>query len=392
MTERAHAICSASGSGKWLVCHPSARFEDSFEDKPSPESEEGTFAHTVFEDMLLFWTGKISRDAYLDRAEKWVESKYHNDKLEEDVEAAGKYFMARVAEAKKTHGDDVVTYAEVKLDFSRWVPEGFGRADALLIYNDTLEVFDLKFGKGILVEAAGNSQMRLYALGAFEMLRDLYPISKIVATVLQPRMDNFPSEELLAEELLLWADTVVAPAARKAFDGEGEFVPGDHCSSYFCKGRQVCPARAEQGLKLIKKPYVMTPPAQLPPEVIAEVLKVGDSVSKWLKDVKAYALEGAVNGTLSVPGYKLVEGKSNRVYTNTLAVASRLSSHGIDEALIYNRELLGITEMESLLGKKKFAEVLGDLIEKPKGKPTLALADDPRKPYQLESVFKPVKE
>jgi hypothetical protein len=289
-------------------------------------------------------------------------------------------------EAARKRCPDPIILVEQRLDFSRWVQEGFGRGDLVIITDDMVEIADLKYGKGILVDAHDNSQMRLYALGAYNELSHLYDIKRVRAHVLQPRMNNWSSEELSVEELLDWANTTVVPMAALAWVGEGDRVAGEHCSDYFCRARFTCPARNIASQELVKTAFSVLPAEDLTPEQMAKVLLRADEVIKWLNDAKAWALKQVEKGT-KVPGFKLVEGRSNRKYANEQQVAEALESSGLTQDQIYNRSLLGITAMEQLLGKKKFAEILGDLIEKPKGKPTLVPDSDKRPAVDALAYF-----
>ncbi len=365
--DRAHAKLSASGSLKWITCTPSASLEQQFPDEQSRFAGEGTFAHEVHEHLINGYLGRHPVDllAFKDH-EHWSQ----------DLQAAVAVAVERIEEARKRCADPQVL-VEQRVDFSPWVPEGFGTGDLVIVADDLLEVLDLKYGKGIPVEAEGNPQLRLYGLGAYNDLAHLYDIRRVRMTVLQPRLNNYGSCEMLVEDLLEWAETVVKPRAALAWEGQGDFVAGDHCSSSFCRARFTCAARGHHAMTLAKADFALTDPALLTDEQIGQVLDRGDAVAKWISDVQAYALARAEEGQ-AWPGYKLVEGRSNRRYVDHDAVARTLVDAGVPEALIYERSLLTITAMEKALGKKKFAEILSDLIEKPQGKPTLVPADDKR--------------
>lgn len=387
--ELAHAKLSASGSEKWMTCTPSARMEEPFPDEGSEFAREGTFAHAVFEQELLHYLGR--------EVEPLPNELMHFDSpaLVDYVRESVNYCIKRI-EAARARCKDPVFYVERRLDFSRWVPEGFGTGDFVIITDELVEVLDLKYGKGIFVDAKDNSQMRLYGLGAFNELADLYDIQKVRMTVLQPRLGNYSSEELSIAELLKWADEAVVPAAKLAWAGEGTFVPGPHCTSSFCKARYTCPARAEGALAVARQEFGSLPPAvdTLTVDRIAQLLPSADAVIDWFTDLKAYALKQAEKGT-TVPGYKLVEGRSNRKYSDQDAVAKALRDAEVPDEIAYERSLLGITAMEKAIGKKKFAEVLGDLITKPEGKPTLVPEGDKRpaltsRASALDDFSKPV--
>lgn len=372
----AHAILSASGSKKWLVCTPSARLEEKFPNETSEYAEEGTFAHELFELEMRLTMGDVTTKEYRRLLTALKTNPFYTEELYEAVLAAAEVARARIREVQATCRDPAVLI-EARLDFSTWVPQGFGTGDLVIVADGTLDVMDYKHGKGVRVEAKGNSQMRLYGLGAYHELCHLYDIERIRTTVLQPRQDNYESEELTLSELLHWATDVVVPAAKLAWRGEGEFVAGDHCSSGFCRARYQCAARADSSLALAREDFALKAPELLSAEQITKVLTIGDEVAKWIADVQAYALERARDGA-TWQGFKMVEGRSNRKYINQELVAARLIERGVPEASIYERSLLGITAMEKMLGKKKFGELVGDLVEKPAGRPTLVREDDKR--------------
>lgn len=373
----AHAKLSASGSEKWMTCTPSMFAEAPFADEGSEFAREGTFAHAVFEQELLTFLGKP--------VDPLPQELMHFDspELRDHVAEAVAYAKKRIGAAYERCRDPVIL-VEQRLDFSLWVPEGFGTGDLVIITDDLVEVLDLKYGKGIYVDPVSNSQLRLYGLGAYNELSHLYDIKRVCMTVLQPRLSNYGSEELPISDLLSWAAAEVVPKAKMAWLGQGEFVAGDHCNMSFCKARYTCPARAEQALEVAKLEFgpietAQPPlPASLSVERIAQLLPKADMVIDWFNDLKAYSLEQATKHNNIVPGFKLVEGRSNRKYSSQDDVAAKLLKSGIPEEIMYERSLLGITAMEQAIGKKKFTELLGDLIVKPAGKPTLVLVSDKR--------------
>ncbi len=372
-----HAKLSASGSKKWLTCTRSAQLEDQFPDERSVFAEEGTFAHEVFELLIRkYLEGAMLSPPYEHRLRQLQQNEHWSQDLFDHVDQAALAAFERIDEADARCPDPLVL-VEQRLDFSPWVPEGFGTGDLVIVADDLLEVMDLKYGKGIPVDAEGNTQMMLYALGALNQHGHLYDIKRVRMTILQPRLDNFASAEMLVEDLLEWADKTVRPRARMAWDGEGEYVPGDHCTSGFCRARYQCPARAEAALAVARQDFALRPPELLTQEQLLAVLAKADMAAKWLADVQTYALKLAESGQ-EIPGYKLVEGRSNRKYSDADAVAQKLIDAGVPEAVIYERSLLGITAMEKTLGKKKFAELVGDLVTKPPGKPTLVPVEDKR--------------
>lgn len=373
----AHAKLSASGSEKWMTCTPSANLEAQFPDEGSEFAREGTFAHAVFEQEMLTYLGRP-----VDPLPKEL---MHFDSQElRDYVAESVAFAIRRIEEIKLDCKDPVIMVERRLDFSTWVPDGFGTGDLVIVADGIVEVMDLKYGKGIYVNPLENSQLRLYGLGAVNELSHLYDLFRVRMTVLQPRLNNFGTEEIHIKDLMDWANDVVAPLATQAWFGRGEFVPGEHCNSCFCKARFTCPARAEQAIAVAQQEFGPIEDAQPPlPESlsmdrIAELLPKADMVIDWFNDLKAYALKQAVEHNTIAPGYKLVEGRSNRRYSDQDAVAAKLVESGIPEEVIYERSLLGITAMEKAIGKKVFATVLDELIIKPEGKPTLVPVSDKR--------------
>ena len=370
----AHAKLSASGSEKWMTCTPSMFAEAPFEDEGSEFAREGTFAHAVFEQELLHFLGRP-----IDPLPKEL-MHFDSTELRDHVEQAVDYAKARIAAAYERCKDPVIL-VEQRLDFSYWVPEGFGTGDLVIIKDGIVEVMDLKYGKGIYVDPASNSQLRLYGLGAYSELRHLYDIKRVRMTVLQPRLNNYGSEELPIDAMLDWGRNAVIPKANLAWLGLGEFVAGDHCTMSFCKARYTCPARAEQALAVAQQEFSLADvpaPSSLSQERIAQLLPKADMVIDWFNDLKAYSLEQATKHGKIVPGFKLVEGRSNRKYSSQDDVAAKLQASGIPESIMFERSLLGITAMEQAIGKKKFTELLGDLIVKPAGKPTLVPVEDKR--------------
>ena len=373
----AHAKLSASGSEKWMTCTPSANLEAQFPDEGSEFAREGTFAHAVFEQEMLIYLGRPTEPLPKELMH------FDSQELRDYVAEAVNYAIRRIEEIKLDCKDPVIM-VEKRLDFSVWVPDGFGTGDLVIVADGIVEVMDLKYGKGIYVNPLENSQLRLYGLGAVNELSHLYDLFRVRMTVLQPRLHNFGTEEIHIEDLMSWANDVVAPLATQAWFGRGEFVAGEHCTSCFCKARYTCPARAAQAIAVAQQEFGAIEDAQPPlPESlsmdrIAELLPKADMVIDWFNDLKAYALKQATEHNTIVPGYKMVEGRSNRKYSDQDAVAAKLVEAGIPEEVIYERSLLGITAMEKAVGKKVFAQVLDGLIIKPEGKPTLVPVSDKR--------------
>ncbi|WP_044294526.1 DUF2800 domain-containing protein [Robinsoniella peoriensis] len=358
-----HALLSASSSKRWLNCTPSARLEEQFkEDVGSMYAEEGTAAHALAEHKLK---------RLLKRRSKRPVSDYQCDEMEECTEGYVSYAMEQIELARQNCPDPIVLI-EQHLDYSAYVPEGFGTGDLLIVADGTLAVVDLKYGKGVPVEAEWNPQMLLYGLGALELFDAIYDIDTIRMTIYQPRLESISTWEISVEDLKKWVDTELKPKAALAINGEGEFSCGSWCR--FCKAKNTCRARAEEYLKLARMEFKA--PALLADEEVAKVLKVADELAKWSADVYAYATDEAVTHGKQWTGFKLVEGRSNRKYTDEEAAAETAKAAGYTD--IYKSTLVGITEMEKLMGKKKFAEILGTLVYKPQGRLTLAAETDMR--------------
>ena len=357
-----HALLSASSSQRWLNCTPSARLEEHFENTSSIFAEEGTAAHALAEYKLKKYLGT--------NTEKPV-SEFDGEELEYYTDMYLDFAIEVIEKAKENCNDPIILI-EQKLDYSCFVPEGFGTGDIVVVADNTLDIVDLKYGRGVVVMANDNPQMKLYALGALVLFDFLYDIENIRMTICQPRLENISTFEMPKEELLNWAEKELKPKAELAINGEGEFIPGEHCR--FCKARYTCRARADEMLSLAKHDFKL--PAMLTEEEIAEVLNLSQRISQWADDVYAYATEKAINEGIQWKGFKLVEGRSNRKYINEDEVIKTCMENGITD--IYKQSLKGISEMEKLMGKKRFNEVLGSLVVKPKGKLTLVAESDKR--------------
>lgn len=377
--ERAHARLSASGSKRWMSCTPSARLEESFSDSTSSFAEEGTFAHELSELLLADYMQSLSGLEVKKRMNKMKKNQYYSEELFDYVKSYTDYVIERVHELEAQFGNSTILL-EKRLDFSEWVPEGFGTGDVILLAGNVMEIIDLKYGKGVPVFAEENSQMRLYALGAINDFGFLYDIEEVRMTIVQPRLDSVSTDTFEAQALLDWAEDEVKPKAEMADRGEGEYVPGEHCR--FCRARAVCRARAEENLKLAA--FDFAEPPRLSDEEIAEIMVKADDLAKWAKDVSEYAFDQAVNHGKKFPGYKLVEGRSNRRYKDPSQVLEKLKLEGFDEKVVTKTELLTLTNLEKAIGKKLVAEHLSDLIEKPNGKATLVPESDKRK--EINSV------
>lgn len=374
-----HAILSASGSEKWLNCPPSARLEEQITEEKSEYAAEGTFAHKLAELHLQNYLKLIKKVEYDKKLKQLKENEFYSQEMEDYIQIYIDIAIEKINEAK-SRSKDAIVFLEQQLDFSPWVPEGFGTGDVVIISDGIVEVVDFKYGKGVPVSAEENTQMRLYGLGAVNLFNILYDIKTIRMTIVQPRLDSVSTESLSVKELLIWGDTTVKPKAKLAFKGEGEFQAGDHCR--FCRAKATCRARAEANLELAR--YDFQDPALLSNDEIAEILFKADELKAWAADIQTYALEQAYKHGIKFDGWKLVEGRSNRKYTDEEEVAKILIEKGYNEDDIYKKSILNITAMEKLLGKRKFNAILNDLVVKPAGKPTLVPETDKRP--ELSSV------
>jgi len=357
-----HAILSASGSHRWLKCTPSARLELEFDDTSGEAAAEGTAAHELSEYKL--------RNALNRECEK-PSSVYHSDEMEFHTDGYVQYILEVIEEVKQKTKDPLILI-EQRLDFSNYVPEGFGTGDCVIVGNDVVHVIDFKYGQGVLVEAETNPQMMLYALGALNLFDGIYDIEQVCMTIYQPRRENLSVFTIAKEELLDWANNVFQPKAELAFAGKGEYVAGDWCR--FCRASVKCRARAEANLKVAK--YEFKKPPLLTDEEIADILTSIADLTKWTNEITSYATSAAVNHGKEWPGFKVVEGRSIRKYTNEKDVEEAAIKAGYED--IYKKSILTITNMEKLMGKSKFNEILGQFVMKPKGKPTLVPLSDKR--------------
>lgn len=398
--QRAHAILSASGSKIWLTCTPSARFQEEFEDVETDYSREGTWAHNLAAHRLAEFLGRpteFGKEKFIPGFEEFA-----NVDTSEAVNAYVRRCIIAISAARRETPDAIVLL-EQRLDFSDWVPEGFGTGDLVIVANKRCTVRDLKFGKGVRVDAEDNTQLYLYALGAIATYRGIYDFDEVVVEIDQPRLNHVDGGDIILKvsDLLEWAQQYVAPRAALAWKGEGEFVAGDHCR--FCRARNVCKARAEslqvatdaafehfeaveeEGKADAKKPF-----ERLSEERIAELLPRLGQLQKWAKDLEDYVLDQALRAGKKWPGFKLVTGRSNRVITNPTGLAEVLMMEGVDEVLLYEppapRALVGLGELEKLVGKKNFAELSKGYVEKPEGKPTLVPESDKRDALVITSA------
>lgn len=381
-----HAKLSASGAKKWLNCPGSKALEEMFPDETSEFAEEGTLAHSVGEAKIKYAIKKLNRSKYAHIMQNLRENKYFNEEMEEYTDSY-RDFVIEIYNSYKKEGF-VEINIEQRLDFSQYVPEGFGTGDVVILGNSCIHIIDLKYGKGVKVDADNNPQLKLYALGALSLYDPIYDIEKVYMTIYQPRLDNISTREISVNEIAEWGNNYVKPRAKEAFNGLGPCVAGIHCDEGFCKARPVCRAYNEQKIAISEK-YEFKQPKILSKDEISEILDIADSISKWVTLVKNYALDQALKGE-KIPGYKVVEGRSNRQWAvsedevidtyieKTAEARESESSYFMHLNKIAPRKLKSISELESTLGKFIFNEKFEGLIIKPQGKPTLVNFEDKR--------------
>ena len=381
-----HAVLSPSSASRWLSCTPSARLEMQFPDKAGDFALEGSLAHEFGELRLKRYSNIIDEPEWNKKTSELMENRFYSESLEEYAENYAAFVWEKYQLAQKTTADAVLRIEE-KIDLTAYVPEGFGTGDAVILADGTMEIIDLKYGKGVQVSAVENKQMMLYALGALDMFGFMYAIHTVRMTIYQPRLDNISEWEIPAEELLIWGANELAPRAKMAFAGEGSFVPGKHCQ--FCRAKAQCRALAEKNLETAKHEF--DDASLLSDTEISKLLEQMDIIKNWMSAIEEYALQAALNGK-TFPGFKLVEGRSIRKYVDEKQVADRLMENGYKESAIYEPpKLKTITAMEKLVTKKAFTALLGDLIIKPQRKPTLVPESDKRREWNsVENDFKNV--
>ena len=383
MSERQHALLSASTAHRWLYCTPSARLEqEEGIEECSVYAEEGTAAHALAEIKLSYLYGKIGPIEYQEKLRTWhdteVYEKYYTKEFEEFVDDYIS-FVTSQTDALTEENKKFYIYFEVRVNFSNIVPQGFGTSDVIVVTEDMVHVIDLKFGQGVPVSAINNPQLRLYGLGAL----NLFPNSKQVKmSINQPRLASCDTEILTKKELLDWAFNFVRPRAEEAIKGEGALQASEKACK-FCKVRAKCKARADQQLALAQKEFEVVDlkaniAKNMTPERISQVLEIAPAFIDWFKDVQAYALGQLMQG-VEIPGFKLVEGRSIRQITDEEKVKEILVEAGFKEKeLMTKPALLGISSLEKVVGKKNFADLCADYIIKPHGKLTLAPENDRR--------------
>lgn len=384
-SERAHALLSASGANRWLACTPSAKLEEEYgERKSSPYAAEGTLAHELAElylrkDVLH----NISDNDFELKLEEIMASEFFNDEMVEAVSMYTDYCEGQLI-AAQTENIFAEMQIEQRFDLTEYVPESFGTGDCVIVADPTLEVVDLKFGKGVPVYADWNKQLMLYGLGALRKYDTMYYIETIKLTIVQPRLNNISTFVMSVAELKKWAEEELTPRAQMAFRGEGELVAGDHCK--FCAVKNRCRKLYEQQMEIAKHEF--QEPTMLSDEEIVDILKRAPRFIEWINSITSYAQDMAINHNKIWPDHKLVEGVSRRKWLDedkaTQAIFARCPE--LSEDQIFDTKLKSITNIEKLIGKKRFAEILGDVTIKPEGKPTLVPMDDKRPAIGFEQA------
>lgn len=404
-----HALLSASSSKQWLNCPPSARLQEQFPNESSVYAEEGTFAHSVCE-------YKVKKYLH-ERVRRPQSEEYYSEELEQSTDAYYE-FVVSIIEDMKRAGCEPLVMVEERVDYSHIAPSGFGTADMVIIGHDAegkgiLHICDYKNGKGVFVDYNHNTQMMLYALGALNAYGYIYPIEIVRMSIIQPRLENIGTCEMTADELISWGESI-KDVAKMAYEGKGEQKAGDWCR--FCRAKPVCKACRDEALALCREEFLdldagafseearaspeeddmnapYTPDRTLPtfkqpglisiPE-LAEVLPTLNRIGSWIESVFAFLSSEAINHAVPIPGYKVVEGRSKRVFTDTKAVVDTAIQNGYTD--LYKQQLITLTEFEKMMGKKRFAELLGEYVAKPPGKLALVPESDPRPPVDLTNT------
>ena len=399
-----HALLSASSSKQWLHCPPSVRLQEGFPNESSVYAEEGTFAHEVCEYKV--------RKYLHERVKRPQSEEFYTEEIDQITDVYAE-FVISIIEQMKRNGIEPLVLVEERVDYSHIAPSGFGTADMLIIGKDEngkglLHICDFKTGQGVYVDADHNSQMMLYALGGLAAYGYIYEIEIVRMSIIQPRLDNISTFECSREELEAWGESI-KPIAKLAFEGKGEQHPGDWCR--FCRAKPVCRACADEALALCREefldldagafsegneteesdltaPYhaetdtpVFKQPGLIPLTELAAILPTLNRISSWIESVFAYVSAEAINHAVPVPGYKVVEGRSKRIFTDPKAVVDVAVQNGYTD--LYKQQLISLTEFEKMMGKKRFAELLGGFVAKPPGKLALVPENDPRPPVDL---------
>lgn len=377
-SERAHAVLSASGADKWLNCPPSARLEESYPDTSSPYAKEGTLAHEIAEFKARnYFIETLPKRTFTSKLNKFKKDELYQNEMDEYTES----YLEYIKEVAMKYPSKPYIALEKKIDFSKYVPDGYGTCDCILIHGNDMHIIDFKYGKGVQVSAENNSQLMLYALGALEAYSMLYQIETVHLSIFQPRIDNISCFEISAANLLSWAVGEVEPKAKLAYDGIGDFKAGEHCR--FCKAQAQCRAKAESIISVFP---VKEEPALLTDDEIGLILAKAKELVSWSNAVEDYALNAILSGK-EIQGWKAVEGRSVRVFSDADKAFEKIVESGTPEEMLYERKPLSLSQIEKLLGKKEFESIVSSFVIKPQGKPTLAPSDDKRPVFNKVDVF-----
>lgn len=377
-----HAKLSASGAHRWINCPGSVRLEEDFPDTTSSYAREGTLAHALAEAKLKkYFIKGYGKKAY----DKEVEPIKSDELYDKSMENYTDVYFDEIKTRALSYKERPFVAIEERVDFSNWVPEGFGTCDCLMIYGDTMTVIDLKYGKGVEVDPEDNPQLMLYALGACAGYGFLFNIKKVTLCIVQPRIDNIKSWDISADDLVAFGERI-KPIAKDAYNGSDKLCQGEHCR--FCKAKSRCPERAKEMFKSVEslKPIMDSDIKLISNEDISRYLKESIGLIDWINDLEEEALASILKGE-EIPGYKAVEGRSIRKFKDTDKAISLLEGAGYDEAVLYERKPLSLSKLEKLVGKKEFDNVLGTEVIKPQGKPTLVPESDKRDPYVKDLGF-----
>lgn len=371
MGATAHALLSASSAHRWLVCTAAPKFEATFPDTTSEYAREGTLAHEICELKLTKYVTAMAKGTYTKKLNALKKHELYQPEMLETSEA----YMDYIKSVALSYPTAPAIAIERRVNFSDYAPEGFGTADCLLLAGDVLHVIDYKHGKGVAVDATDNPQMMLYALGAMHDYAMLYRFQTVKMAIVQPRIGNINEFEMSADALLGWGETVVKTRAREALSDAGRFSPGEHCR--FCRAKYACKARSEHYAAFAEPARARADPRLLTLDELGAFLHDAKLLKKWAEDLEEYALSECLEGR-AVPGWKAVEGRGNRAFTDADAAFEKLVAGGVEEAVLYERRPLTLAQTEAAIGKKLFTELVGDMVVKSPGKPTLAPEADKR--------------
>ena len=395
---KAHALLSASASHRWLNCTAAPRYEEQFPDgETSVYAQEGTLAHKFCEEVADYNFHNQDKRTFNRHIEKLKKDPLYSEEMEKTAMFYGQYLWQKYLSFE----NKPFTVQEDRVDLTDWIPDGFGTCDSVMIGSGRLHITDYKHGKGVAVDSKNNPQMRLYALGALKKYMPIFgdTIKVVSMAIVQPRItEEVDEEELTVEELFAWGERI-KPIAQRAHDGNGEFLPGTWCR--FCKGRHVCRARSENATamedfkdaliegnmtedqkKAVEAQKILdgNAPVMLSDEEVADLIKRGEILVAWYEDLKDYALQAILTGK-TIPGFKVVAGKSNRAFKDEDAAFKAIMAGGYEEAMLYERKAKSLSALEKMIGKKDFESLVGKYVIKPMGKPTLVDAADKRPDY-----------